>query len=72
MDNIKMCSRLLSTGELASYLGRSKSAIYSLVYRGQLPYVKMGHGKNGAIYFDLEQIEALIDSRTINAFKPVN
>ncbi len=68
---INMDSRLLSVEQVATYLGKSKQAIYVMVNRGELPYIKLGAGKSGSIRFEPERISALIQSRTVEAFKPV-
>ena len=72
MENIRMDTRLLTVPQVCEYLGCSKAAVYTMCYRGQLPYIKLGNGKNGAIRFDSEKIKALVDSKPhIEALKPV-
>lgn len=66
---VRMNSKLLTARELADYLGKSKGAIYVMCYRGQLPYVKIGTGKNGAIRFDIEKIQQLVKGRSVEAFE---
>ena len=68
---VRLDSILWTTDELASYLGRTRNAIYMMVARGQLPYIKIGGGKNGAIRFDKAEIIALMEQRKIEALKPV-
>ena len=71
MDKLQMDSKLLSVNELCAYLGRSKASIYSMVNRGQLPYIKLGNGRNGAIRFDSAEIQNLITSRKVSALPKV-
>lgn len=71
MDKLQMDSKLLSVNDLCSYLGRSKASIYSMVNRGQLPYIKLGNGRNGAIRFDSAEIHNLITSRKVSALPKV-
>lgn len=68
---VRLDSILWTPDELASYLGRTRNAIYMMVARGQLPYIKIGGGKNGAIRFDKAEIIALMEQRKIEALKPV-
>ncbi len=68
-DNLN--SRLLTVEQVALYLGKTKFAIYNMVNRGQLPYIKMGNGKNCALRFDAQEIQELIDSRRVQKFPPV-
>ena len=69
--SILMDSNLLSVEELALYLGRSKSSIYTMVNRGQLPYIKLGKGKNGSLRFDSEEIKTFLESRKVEALHPI-
>ena len=69
--SISIGKRLLTVDELSSYLGRSKSSIYVMVYRGQIPYIKLGTGKNGSLRFDCEEIESFLETRKVGALPPV-
>ena len=70
--HIKMPTKLMTVEELSNYLGRSKSSIYVMVYRGQIPYIKLGTGKNGSLRFDFEEIESFLETRKVGALPPVN
>ena len=48
--------RLVNARELGEYLGKSPEAIYQMVSRRQIPFVKMG----GSTKFDLRVIDAWI------------
>lgn len=69
--HINMQTKLMTVEELSKYLGRSKSSIYVMVYRGQLPYIKLGTGKNGSLRFDCEEIEAFLETKKVGALPPV-
>ena len=70
MDNLRIGKILWTAKEVAEYLGRSKAAVYMMVYRGQLPYIKMGSG-NSAVRFDRDEIMQIVESRKVDALKPV-
>lgn len=68
---VKFETKLLTIEEVALLLNRSKSAVYAMVSRGQLPYIKLGTGKNGAVRFEIEEIKAFIENRKVGALPPV-
>lgn len=80
MKSINMNSRLLTVDELANMLGKTKKAVYCMVCRGTIPYIKLGNAgsnsegraKSGALRFDLATIQDYIASRSVNAFKPID
>ena len=57
-----MDKRLVDAKYLAGYISKSREAIYQMVSRRQIPFVKIG----GRTMFDLEQIHAWIRKHTIN------
>ena len=71
METLRLDTVLWTPQELAAYLGRTRAAVYMMVARGQLPYIKIGGGKNGAIRFDKAEILALMEQRKTDALKPV-
>ena len=70
MENNRVGKILWTAQEVAEYLGRSKSAVYMMAYRRQLPFIKMGSG-NSAIRFDKDEIVNIMESRKVEALKPV-
>ena len=59
-------SRLLRVADVASHLSMSRSAIYDLMDRGSLVYVKIGKSRR----VPLESVEKLVRENTIGAEKP--
>lgn len=57
--------RLLTPKEVSEYLGISVKGIYNMVYRRQIPFVKIG----GRLKFDIRDIDNWIEE---NKFKDVN
>ena len=51
--------RLLTLNEAGTYIGLSHWRVRSLIYSGQLAYVRMGR----RILIDLSDLDALIDSK---------
>jgi excisionase family DNA binding protein len=51
--------RLLTLNEAGAYIGLSHWRVRSLIYSGQLPYVRLGR----RILIDLRDLDALIDSK---------
>ena len=51
--------RLLTPNEAGSYIGLSHWRVRSLIYSGQLAYVRLGR----RILIDLKDLDALIDSK---------
>ena len=51
--------RLLTLNEAGAYIGLSHWRVRSLIYSGQLPYVRLGR----RILIDLKDLDALIDSK---------
>jgi len=56
-------TKLLTAAEVADALAISKSLVYELVDRGELPYVPCG--KSRAYRFDPQDIEAFIRRRKV-------
>ena len=57
----KVTKKLLTVKELALYLGKSQAAIYQLVARRQIPYVKLGR----SVCFDIPTIDEWLKSNSI-------
>lgn len=57
--------RLLTPKEVSEYLGISVKGIYNMVYRRQIPFVKIG----GRLKFDIRDIDNWIEE---NKVKDVN
>jgi excisionase family DNA binding protein len=53
--------RLLTIKEASEYLGKSVKALYHMVYRRQIPFVKMGK----SIGFDKIALDKWIEKHTI-------
>jgi excisionase family DNA binding protein len=51
--------RLFTLNEAGAYIGLSHWRVRSLIYSGQLPYVRLGR----RILIDLRDLDALIDSK---------
>jgi excisionase family DNA binding protein len=51
--------RLFTLNEAGAYIGLSHWRVRSLIYSGQLPYVRLGR----RILIDLKDLDALIDSK---------
>ena len=58
-----MEKRLITIKELAVYTGWSKSALYHMIARRELPFIKWGH----SVRFDLRKIDRLIERKTVKA-----
>ena len=56
-----MEKRLLNARELGEYLGKSPGAIYQMVSRRQIPFVRMG----GSTKFDLRSIDSWIKKQEV-------
>ncbi|MCM8772761.1 MAG: helix-turn-helix domain-containing protein [Candidatus Omnitrophica bacterium] len=53
--------RLLTIKEASEYLGISVRGLYLMVYRRQIPFVKLG----GKIRFDVKKLDEWIEKNTI-------
>ena len=60
---MSMTAPLLDTHEAAEYLGTSWRHIRSLVYRRQIPYVKVG----ALVRFKVAELDRWIDANTVPA-----
>ena len=61
---------LWTSAQTAEYLGKSRKALYLMVYRGQIPCVKFGTN-NSSLRFDPAEIRAYVDAHRVRAFKEV-
>ena len=61
-------TKLLSVVETAQMLSMTPRALYQMVYRGRIPYVKMGPEKHSPIRFKEEEIEAFIAKSSVPAY----
>lgn len=61
-------ARLLTLKEAAEMLAMTPTAFYQMVYKGAIPYVKMGPARQSPIRFRLDDIEAFIGKSTVPAF----
>lgn len=68
VPSIQMGTRLLTANEVAQYLGKTQGAIYMMVSRGQLPFLKLGEGKHSSIRFKSDDIEAWVQSKIVDAY----
>jgi excisionase family DNA binding protein len=57
--------RLLNVKEAARYLGTTPASLYSMVWRREVPFVKLGR----SLRFDMNDLDALIEA---SKFKPDN
>lgn len=55
--------RLLNVKEAARFLGTTPASLYSMVWRREVPFVKLGR----SLRFDVEDLNALIEA---SKFKP--
>jgi excisionase family DNA binding protein len=55
----KLSQRLLTIKEAGSYIALGPCRIRSLIYRGELPYIRLGR----RILIELKDLDALIDSK---------
>ena len=53
------CKRLYTVNQAGAYIGLSHWRVRSLIYSGQLAYVRLGR----RILIDLNDLDALIDSK---------
>lgn len=58
--------RLLKIDAAADHLGLSRDQLRGLVYRRQIPFVKIGEGR-GQLFFDVQQLDRWISEHTIEA-----
>lgn len=58
--------RLLKRAAAAEYLGMTEDQLRGLVYRRQIPFVKIGEGR-GSLYFDVRQLDRWIEQNTTQA-----
>jgi excisionase family DNA binding protein len=56
--------RLLTVDEVAEYLGLSSQSVRHMVYRRQLPFIRLGAKR---IRFDVAEIDAWISSQRVAA-----
>ena len=56
---------LLTVDEVTQVLGVSRSKIYDLISKGQLPYVKIGAGKSGGVRFRPEDLRQFADNHLV-------
>ena len=55
---------LMNVDELAEYLGVSPQAVRHMVYRRQIPFIRLGAKR---LRFDLAEINAWIDAQRVGA-----
>ena len=55
----KLSQRLLTVKEAGSYLALGPWRIRSLIYRGELPYVRLGR----RILLDLKDLDSLVEAK---------
>ncbi len=60
--------KLLTVSEVGDYLGVSVKSVYQMIYRGKLPYVKMGPYRSSRVRFRKPDIEAYINKCSIQAY----
>ncbi len=61
--------RLLTLDECAKILGTSKQGVYMRVYRGILPYVKLGNTQKAPIRIEEGALENYIAQNRVEAFR---
>jgi excisionase family DNA binding protein len=64
----KDCQRLLTIEQAGQYVALGRWRVRSLIYSGQLPYVRLGR----RILIDLKDLDALIDSKKERECVPQN
>ena len=58
----KIQKRLLTIKEASEYLGISEKGLYNMIYRREIPFVKLG----GKLRFDIIDIEKWINDNKIS------
>ena len=53
-------TRLLNASDVAALLRKTTKAVYQMVYRGELPYIKLGNGAKSPIRFREEDIDKFL------------
>jgi excisionase family DNA binding protein len=56
---------LLTVDDVTHVLGVSRSKIYDLISKGQLPYVKIGAGRSGGVRFRPEDLRQFADNHLV-------
>lgn len=62
-----MPKELWDAQKTADFLGITKRAVYQRVYRGAIPYVKLGSA-SASIRFDPDEIAKFVDDHRVQAF----
>ena len=57
---------LLTTQQVAEILQVSKKAVYQLLYRKRMPYLKFGEGKNGSVRISDKDLRVYIESHRVD------
>ena len=63
-----LSKRLFTVKEAAEYLGRSPYSMRSLIWSGEIPYIKNGEG--GKIWLDINDLNSWIDQNK-TTFEPL-
>jgi excisionase family DNA binding protein len=59
-ENAKMGKRLLTVPEVANYLAKTPMAVYQMVSKQQIPFVKVRR----SVYFDVVKIDRWINKNS--------
>ncbi len=61
--------RLLTLEECAKILGTTKQGVYMRVYRGVIPYVKLGNTPKAPLRIEEDVLEAYIVKNRVEAYR---
>ena len=70
MDNKKQCKEVLTTQEVADYLGVSKSCVYKWTMSRVIPHYKAPTGK--LCYFNRKEIEDWMQSNRVQTDEEIS
>ena len=56
-----MEKRLITVKELSIYLGKSEGSIYQMIFRKEIPHIKLGR----SVRFDLQEINEWIEKHSV-------
>ncbi len=61
--------KLLTLDECANILGTTRQGVYMRLYRGVLPYVKLGNSQRAPIRIEEQELEKYINSNRVEAYR---
>lgn len=61
--------KLLTLDECANILGTTRQGVYMRLYRGVLPYIKLGNSQRAPIRIEEQELEKYINSNRVEAYR---